>query len=193
MLLLLITSCNISERVYDKFVSIDQDLTQQIDSLVKVNASLPALITTDSVSLAAAQEIRKQTTQLLTYLDRYRAQLKASCAQADNPQSMVDYTCQELFSLGENQDGQAYVLEQKMNHYIKRVNTLVVGKQFDQLAKPASKIPAFKNDPKNKEKDFATLNFNHTPLVATYAILSQFKQEVLQVENQALIHLTKKQ
>ena len=80
-----------------------------------------------------------------------------------------------------------------MNQFITELNKLTDDSlKLEPLAKPASEIPQFANDENQKNKDFAQLNFDHTPNVACLAVLSQIEQEVVQAEGKAMEYLAKK-
>ena len=63
---------------------------------------------------------------------------------------------------------------------------------FESLAHDADTHPVFKNDPNQKGKKFAQLEFEGTPTPAGIASISEFQSRVLSYETQALDLLRKK-
>ena len=57
---------------------------------------------------------------------------------------------------------------------------------FLPIARDASEIELFANDMEVRNKSFVNLNFVKSPVGATIAILSQFQNEVLNIENESL-------
>ncbi|MEL6539732.1 MAG: gliding motility protein GldM, partial [Bacteroidota bacterium] len=76
-------------------------------------------------------------------------------------------------------------LQKLLNGYMQYL-TGVTGKQYVPIALDAKDSKIFKEDPNQSNKDFATLNFDHTPLGAALATLSQFESEVVYAEADAL-------
>lgn len=76
-------------------------------------------------------------------------------------------------------------LQKMLNGYMSQLSKLT-GKQYAPIALDAKDSKMFKNDPNQVGKDFAMLNFDHTPLGAALATLSQLETEVVYAEADAL-------
>jgi gliding motility-associated protein GldM len=93
--------------------------------------------------------------------------------------------------LGANKNGKAYELKKKLDGYIKFINENSNTK-FAPLALDGKEDPLFKNNPDQRNKDFAELNFGQTPLVASLAILSEYQSRVSTMEATTLTALAEK-
>ena len=129
-----------------------------------------------------AKAVDNLTLIVLKYLAKYEKELKQHCNHVDSR----DIQCQEGFNLGSNKNGKAYEFAKILNTYTEELNDIDDTFQFKKLALPAKAYEMFKNDPDNKDKDFAQLNFQETPIVAVWAIISQYRQEIVQHETKAL-------
>jgi gliding motility-associated protein GldM len=86
--------------------------------------------------------------------------------------------------------GKGYEFQKKLAQYSAQLTTLTGSKTpFQNLALDAKDDPAFQKDKEQKNKDFPTLNFAETPLVAALAVLSTKQAEVLKQEATALEEL----
>ncbi|PWJ40779.1 type IX secretion system motor protein PorM/GldM [Sediminitomix flava] len=153
----------------------------------------------DAVVVEKLKEIAgyDPVTQEITYLDKYDDQM--------------------VYTIGNevNGKGEAYTMQTKLNEYASFVKGVIkknleadpeikpeeveaVLKQFDdKIAKDGGDIEAFNDNdhPKNienRKKDFAHLQFDHTPNVACFALIEQLKADVYKYESQALAYLAKK-
>ncbi|MCR6642301.1 MAG: gliding motility protein GldM [Sporocytophaga sp.] len=72
-------------------------------------------------------------------------------------------------------------LRKKLNDYVAFVNDRS-DKKFGAIALDASEDPLLKNNPDQRNKDFAELNFGQTPLVAALAALSEMESRVVGIE-----------
>jgi gliding motility-associated protein GldM len=87
---------------------------------------------------------------------------------------------------GDSKSGKAYQLERLLNDYAEKMSSFDSTLQIESLALGASEIEQFKNLEKHQNKDFAQLNFDHTPTVAALAILSHLQSEVVRTETKVL-------
>lgn len=183
IVLLFTSSCE--TRVKKKFLAIDQQQLEQVDSLKLLNVQLFEEMVTDSLFTARVGLIHSSTQVMLDYLKEYRTDMIAHCTGKNNKIAYMKHDCQMEFSLGENKDGPAYTLERKLNNYIEEMNMIVDGQPFEKIAKSGAEYPEFKDNAQNKEKDFAELSFSDTPLVAAMAITSELTKAVVQAEHTA--------
>jgi hypothetical protein len=72
--------------------------------------------------------------------------------------------------------GLAYILQNRLNGFVNELNN-ITGTKFQPLAQDGKDDPFFKDFPEYNGKDFAQLNFSHTPMIVALALLSdkQFK------------------
>ncbi|WP_460880820.1 hypothetical protein [Pontibacter rugosus] len=145
----------------------------------------------DKRVLQSAQDVRKQTSELVSYIEGLRQMLidKTGGPNEDGtgyaqPEGN-DIVAINMIGAASKNNGAAYDLKGKLNNYAKFL------KQYnpntpDKLALDGSEDPVASNDPTQRRKDFAQLNFEETPMVAALAVLSQKESEVLKYEADAL-------
>ncbi len=146
--------------------------------------------------LATAQEVKKRTSDMMAYLDELKKQMitKSGGTKEDGAfQNPSAETEMEELMVGATKNGKGYELKQKLNEYITYLNqagSAVGGKgtglQFEMLGLDAKEMKALQNDPNQKNKDFAELNFAQTPMVAGLAVISQKQNEIARYEASVL-------
>ena len=141
----------------------------------------------DVAVLKKSEEIRDETKKVINYLNEVRDKLYAS---TENVKGQTDYKNMSaedkvaITMIGGKQNGLAYPVQKRLNEYSDYI------KQFVPDARPLA-LDA-KNDPRiaasseQKNKSFAELNFENTPVVAALAVLSQKETEVLKYQADAL-------
>ncbi|MGB0522636.1 MAG: gliding motility protein GldM [Flammeovirgaceae bacterium] len=208
LVLTALLALQVSNAVLDKFIFIDQSLQHSVEVTTSANKKIIDGIgqavekggnrDKDKAVLNDAEEVVKATKEMYDFLHTMRREITEVSGGVDPETKKLigakDYDKQMAYTLGtESKKGKGYELEEKLNSYIDKLNELTEDSlKLDKLAKPASEIKEFANDENQKNKDFAQLNFDHTPTVACMAILSQFEQEVAQQEGKALEYLAKK-
>ena len=172
-------------QIKKKFLAIDEQNLESIDSLKILNVQLYEEMATDSLFSARVGLIHSSTQAVLDYLDEYRANMIQHCTGKNKKVAYMKKKCLMEYTFGENNNGPVYTLERKLNNYIKEMNMIVDGQPFEKIAKNAADIPAYIDDALHKDKDFATLNFDNTTLVAAMAILSDITKQVVNAEHTA--------
>ncbi|RZJ95090.1 MAG: gliding motility protein GldM, partial [Hymenobacter sp.] len=141
----------------------------------------------DLAVLKKSEEIRDSTKQVIAYLNGVRERLLMA---TENGKGATDYKNMSaedkvaITMLGGKQNGLAYPLQKRLNGYSEYI------KQFVPEALPLALNP--KEDARiaagseQKNKSFAELNFENTPVVAALAVLSQKETEVLKYQADAL-------
>lgn len=207
LVLTALLALQVSNAVLDKFIFIDQSLQQSINIATKNNDKVMEGIrqavekngnrADDTETMNKAAKARELTSQVKDYLREMRTKIievSGGYTEDGKLAGAKDYDKQMNYTLGPegSKEGAGYELEDKLNEYVAKLNELSEDSlKIEKMAKPASEIEQFKNDPDQKNKDFAQLNFDHTPTVACLAVMSQFEQEVTQVEARALEHFAK--
>jgi gliding motility-associated protein GldM len=89
-------------------------------------------------------------------------------------------------------NGKAFALKDKLNAYTTYINSLthegrpLVAAPYMPLGLDGKDDPLTKNDPDQKTKDFAALNFEHTPMIAALAVLTDKQNRVAAMEAEVL-------
>ena len=206
LVLTALLALQVSNTVLQKFIFIDQSLREAVNSTRDQNngriQAIQAQVekkgnkASDVSVLNRAKEAHDLTNDMLAFLSQMRETIIEKTGGKDEDGSLKgakDYDKQMAYTIGAEggKPGAAYELETRLNEYVEKMNTLHDSLSFGKLAKPASEIKEFKDDPDSKDKDFAYLNFDHTPTVACLAIISQFQSQVAAVEAKALEELAK--
>lgn len=191
---------NVSSAILLKFQFLDESLQEVNRRTVTDNAGVISNIqaaiadnktpsANDQRVLKNAQEVRDQTAELVTYIQGLRKTLiektggktEEGYAQPEGN----DIVANTMIGASNKNNGAAYELKDKLNEYAKFLKKYNPGMP-DKLALDGSEDPVASADKNQKNKDFAELNFEETPMVAALAVLSQKESEILKYEADAL-------
>ena len=142
--------------------------------------------------LKQSQEIRAKTKAMVDYLRTVRTKLVTGTG---NQAGATDYKDPDAnnkvmpIMIGGKKNGLAYPLKTELNKYSDYMKQFLPGaaplaldgRQDERITKSKETTT---HDQRNK--DFAELNFENTPLVAALAVLSQKETEVLKYQSDAL-------
>ncbi|WP_439880622.1 gliding motility protein GldM [Pontibacter sp. MBLB2868] len=203
LVLTALLALQVSSAILLKFQFLDESLKTVNDKTVTDNAGVVSNIraavaenktpsANDKRVLENAQKVRQETSNLIGYIRGLR-QLLIDKTGGTNPEdpnqyanpSSEDVVAINMIGAANKNNGKAYELEDKLNQYakfMKEYNPNMPAK----LALSGKEDPVAKNDKEQRNKDFAQLNFEATPLVAALAVLSQKESEVLKYEADAL-------
>ncbi|NME67267.1 type IX secretion system motor protein PorM/GldM [Flammeovirga aprica] len=208
LVLMAMLALNVSNTVLDKFIFIEQSLensngitSQENDRQLHAIEGAAAKKVNDVTKsvLADAKALRNETAEVVAYIDQLKEEIKEKTGGVD-PQTgdlkgKSDYQkpTELLIGLEGKKNGKAYELEKKLNTLAKHFDDVAMKhdtsktwQKIGKLAKPASEMPQYKEDKDNKKKDFANIQFDHTPTAACMAILSEMSSEILQNETKVL-------
>jgi len=216
LVLTALLALQVSNAVLEKFVFIDLSLQHSISitagNSVKIMDGIKEAVAKnggrpdDKAIMDKAATVADLTSKMRTFMHEMRQTIidKTGGWEEENGVKKLkggkDYDEQMAYTLGvEGQkNGKAYELEIELNKYVEELGKLVTDPKdtikvtISKIALAASEIEQFKNDPDQDGKDFALLNFDHTPTVACMAVMSQIEQEVMQAEAKALEYFAKK-
>jgi gliding motility-associated protein GldM len=140
----------------------------------------------DQAVLKQSEEIRSKTKEVVAYLASVREKLVAATENDKGKNEYKNMSAEDkvaITMLGGTRNGLAYPMQKTLNDYSSYIGQFVPG--TTPLALDAKTDPRV-TDPEQKNKNFAELNFENTPLVAALAVLSQKETEVLKYEADAL-------
>ncbi|WP_400192507.1 gliding motility protein GldM [Hymenobacter sp. B81] len=177
--------------INEKVAKANDGSVKSIQAQVEKNRNQPK----DVAVLKQSQEIRERTKAMVAYLQGVREKLlvatnNGKAGKGKNEfenMSMEDKVA--ITMLGGKRDGEAYKMKGELNKYSDYI------KQFVPNAAPLAldaKDDASILQKDQKNKNFAELNFENTPVVAALAVLSQKEAEVLKYESDAQSELSKK-
>ena len=152
----------------------------------------------DLAVLKQSEEIRAKTKAMIAYLRDVRDKLVVATG---NPKGSTEYKDPGADNkvmpamIGGKRNGMAYPLKTELNNYTTFIKAYVPS--ATPLALDGRDDPRIANSKETtthgqRNKDFAELNFENTPLVAALAVLSQKETEVLKYEADALSEQAKK-
>lgn len=206
LVLTALLALQVSNAVLTKFYLIDESLvhsyniTRQqnedrihsIEKQVEKNGNKPE----DLVVFENAKKVYQLSEVILGRLDSLKDRIIEETGGVDTATNRFvgekDYDIQMAFMLptvqpdGTESKGEGVLLQEQLNAYIDNLNTIVDSLGLEPIALDAKDLDRFKDDPDQKNKDFAHLNFDHTPTVAAIAVLDEFKSQVAQSEAKAL-------
>ncbi len=180
--------------VNNKTVTNNSDVLKTIDSAVKELGNKGS----DANVLKSAQEVRKQTSDMVNYIRGLRKQLvdETGGRNEDDPNQYANPSAEDkvaiiMIGAANKNSGKAYELKDKLNDYAKFLKKFNPNMP-DNMALDGKDDPVASSDKTQRNKDFAELNFGETPLVAALAVLAQKENEVLKYESDALQKLAEK-
>ena len=165
-------------------------------------------------ALQSAQELNKKSTALIKWIEDVKEELIAATDGRDPETGAymgmkdTDKSSAILIGEGDKTDGKGYDLQKKLNAYIAYLNevskkvakaTGEKAKVYPKLALDGKEDPIFVHQSgkkKGKEKiegaktkDFPHLNFDHTPMIASLAFLTEKQSKVAAYEGEILEQL----
>jgi gliding motility-associated protein GldM len=199
LVLTALLALQVSSAVIFKFLALNESLESSSDSQGKNNREkLGSIAETvknrgnaarDVKFRDAANGVSEHTVQIISYIDEIKKQLIAQTGGYDedgNLKGAKEETEVEVLMIGADPSkGKGYELKTRLNQYVEYINRLSPV-QYSKLALDAKEDPLFMNNPDQKNKDFAQLNFGQTPLAAGLAILSEFEARVRMMESTTL-------
>ncbi|HEY4652007.1 MAG TPA: gliding motility protein GldM [Pontibacter sp.] len=202
LVLTALLALQVNSAILLKFQFLDESLMEVNGKTVNDNAGVLTNIksavneggnrSSDARVLQNAQAIRQQTSEMVNYIRGLRERLvkETGGVSEDDPHQYAnpsgeDKVAMAMIGAANKKNGAGYELKDKLNAYAKFL------KQYNPnmpntLANDGKEDPVAKNDKTQRNKDFAELNFENTPLVAALAVLSQKENEVLKYEADAL-------
>ncbi|WP_266203441.1 type IX secretion system motor protein PorM/GldM [Pontibacter kalidii] len=202
LVLTALLALNVSSAILLKFQFLDESLQTVNRKTVTDNAGVVSNIqaaiaenknpsANDQRVLKTAQEVRNQTSEMVSYIQGLRKLLIEQSGGMNDEGTAYkqpegnDIVAMNMIGAASKNNGKGYELEQKLNDYAKFLRQY--NEQVPQkLALSGKEDPVAQNDPAQKRKDFAQLNFEETPMVAALAVLSQKEAEVLKYEADVL-------
>ncbi len=114
----------------------------------------------------------------------------------------TEVTNQFFVGIEGKKNGKAYEIKKKLDKYIDDLTAIAKkngievgpGKELELplIAMGGKEHPIFKDDPDQKRKDFAKLNFEDSPMVAALATLSELEAKIVKAEGDLLNALASK-
>lgn len=197
LVLTALLALQVSNSVLEKFLLIneafeDTNRENQAENQHKVEAIQKAVSESgnrekDVAVLDKAKEVRAKTKEILAKVEEYKETLIDRSGGYDENNQLVgqkDIDTPSLMFVNEKVGDQ---LKEELNAYTDYVRDATGDKSIKYIAKDASEIEVFANDPNQRDKGFAELNFGHnTPMLGALASLSQLQNDVITEETKAM-------
>ncbi|MEN7546915.1 gliding motility protein GldM [Rapidithrix thailandica] len=202
LVLTALLALQVSNTVLEKFIFIDESLRHSVSTTTETNSrSVDAIRETvkkngnrerDVSIVKKAEQARSLTSKVMKRLSDFREEI-VKVSGGKDPETGVllgakDYDKQMAYTIGPegSKKGEAYKIQKELNDYVTEINKLHKDLNESSIALDGKDHPLYKNNPEQKSKDFAYLNFDHTPAVACLAIVSELQSKVARVEAKAL-------
>lgn len=141
--------------------------------------------------LEEAERIKKMSRDMIKEIDTYKQEIITKTGGKDEKGQYVGMKDEDVTAnlmVGDpstGKKGKAYPLKDRLNQFIQELNK-TAGTNFPPLAQDGKDDPLTKNDAEQKNKDFAELNFGHTPMIAALAVLSDKQSKITAYESEVL-------
>jgi gliding motility-associated protein GldM len=180
------------ERTSKNFIGKNEFTVSSIAGTVEQQGNNPR----DVPKVAAAREVRKTTAEVYTYLEDLKQQLITQSNAIDDQGLYKSSALKNVDIPGNifNNNRKGFEMQEKLNTFPTQISAILksvdIDLTFQDIAKDAKDIEIFKNDIEARNKSFVNLNFVKSPVGAVIALISQFQNEVLNIEGEALSALT---
>ncbi|MDN5216552.1 gliding motility protein GldM [Fulvivirgaceae bacterium BMA12] len=200
LVLTALLALNVSKSVLEKFVFINSTLEKTVAEGQSKNSETLASIEKqvdesgnrpkDVAVMKKAQEIRKKTGEVLKELDAYKEEIIAVTGGRDEDGNFMDVSNEEKVAnlLIKGKQPKADDMKELINGYTSYLSE-ASGIKFPALALDAKDNPVFAKDKNQNKKDFKAVTFEHTPMSAALAQISQFEAQIVNNETAALTKL----
>ncbi|OJW72215.1 MAG: gliding motility protein GldM [Candidatus Amoebophilus sp. 36-38] len=196
LVLTALLALQVSSSVLDKFILINKSLEksiqkQEAENNIRLSHIRTAVEETgnrlkDVELLEKALAIKQEGNKVISYINSLKDELIELTGGKDprtgRPKGVKDDSGVAQLMCNRKK---ADELKKLLNGYMQYL-TKTMGKEYKDIALDAKDSELFKNDPNQRNKCFATLNFDKTPLGAVLATLSQFGTDVVYAESDAL-------
>ena len=202
LVLTALLALQVSNSVLEKFIFINQSLENTVHETSTTNANTVARIQkqvdeagnrkADVAVLKTAEEVREKTKTVLENMQALKNELVEITGGVDpeNPKIPKNVNDEENMANLMINKKKGEELQQMLNEYAAFIEQKT-GVKTAPIALDAKDNPVFADNPNQKNKNFAELNFAQTPLVAGIATITQFETEVLLRESEALDKLAR--
>ncbi len=202
LVLTALLALNVSNTVLEKFLFMNRTMEQTVDDGGDKNSNTVARIEStvkesgdrakDVEVLTTAQEVRTETSKVLATLEELKEKLVEETGSYEED-GVTPKGIKNMEKLAHMmiKDGEGKKLQKLLNDYTTFLSNKT-GQEFTDLALDGKDHPLFKQDKNARKRDFATLQFDQTPMVAGLATISQFQTEIINRETEALDELARK-
>ncbi|MGA0558892.1 gliding motility protein GldM [Larkinella sp. VNQ87] len=196
----------VSSALLEKFILLNNSLETSTGSANRINQStldnIRATVeksgnrAADLAIVKQAQEVRELTSGVVAELDALKDQIINEAGGGRDEEGNIKNPNEETrvgsIMIGNNKNGKAYELQAKLNQYVQQLQKYNPNAKFTPLAVDAKDDPIASRSRDQRNKDFAELNFEQTPVPAALAVLSQRQSDIRRMEGEVLDYLAGK-
>jgi len=196
----------VSSALLEKFILLNSSLENSTGAANRINqGTLESIKGTveksgnraaDLAVVKQAEEVRSLTSSIVGELDAVKQQLINEAGGGLDEQGNIKTPNEEdrvaVIMIGGKKNGKAYDIKNKLNQYVKQLQQYHPQARFASLAMDANEDPVASRSKDQRNKDFAELNFEQTPVPAALAVLSQKQSEIRRMEGETLDFLASK-
>ncbi|CAG5071148.1 hypothetical protein DYBT9623_03349 [Dyadobacter sp. CECT 9623] len=195
----------VSSAIIEKFILLNNSLELSSGAANKINQETVLKIkaavekagnrSADVAVIKQAEEVRKVTADITNEINTLKQQIINEAGSGLNEEGGIKNPQEESkvgqLMIATGKKGKAYGLQQRLNGYTAQMNQLSPNK-FQMLAMDGREDPSVKGNREQRNKDFAELNFESTPVAAALAVLSQKQTDIRRMEGEVLNYLASK-
>lgn len=206
LVLTALLALQVSNQILQKFILINDGMERTSRNYILDNQNAVSSIEytveqqgnneRDVPKVAAAQEIRAASKEIYDYLEVLKRDLIEQSNAKNEEGNFVNAALKNTEVAGNMfvNSGKGEELKETLNSYPAKVEEIlssvgITDLKFERIALDASEIPLFANNREVNGKSFVALNFVKSPVGAVIALLSQYQNEVLNIESEALTNI----
>ncbi|RAI86953.1 type IX secretion system motor protein PorM/GldM [Algoriphagus yeomjeoni] len=203
LVLTALLALQVSNQILQKFILINDGMERTSRNFIGKNVSTVESIAytveqqgnkeVDVPKVAASQEVRDATKEIYDYLEGLKQDLIIQSNAKNDEGNFVNANLKNTEITGNlfANNGRGAEMKEKLNAYPEQISAILTkigfpDMQFEPIAKDAKDIELFANDREVKNKDFVALTFVKSPVGAVIALISQFQNEILNIESESL-------
>jgi gliding motility-associated protein GldM len=203
LVLTALLALQVSNQILQKFILLNDGLERTSSNYISKNAATVESIKLtieeqgnngkDFPKIAASEEIRKETEKAFKYLEELKQDLIIQSNAKNEEGNFVNANLKNTEITGNlfANNGKGEEMKKKLNDYPLAITQIltkvgVQGLEFKPIANDAKDIPLFANNKEINYKDFVALNFVKSPVGAVIALISQYQNEILNIESESL-------
>lgn len=195
----------VSSAIIEKFILLNNSLELSSGAANKINQETVLKIkaaveksgnrAADVAVIKQADEVRKISADISNEINALKQEVINKAGGGLNEEGGIKNPQEEAkvaeMMIGVGKNGQAYKLKQTLNAYTAKLNQVSPNK-FQLLALDGKEDPVVKGNKDQRNKDFAEINFESTPVAAALAVLSQKQTDIRRMEGEVLNYLASK-
>lgn len=177
------------ERTSRNFINKNQKTVENIEYTVEQQGNKEV----DVPKVEAAIQIREATKETYDYLEQLKQDLITQSNAKNDEGNFVNAQLKNTEITGNlfANNGRGEEMKTRLNAYPAKISEILTSigfpdMTFGDIAKDAADIELFANDREVRNKDFVALNFVKSPVGAVMALISQYQNEVLNIESESL-------